>query len=397
MLQTRLLRGEAGEGAEEWVTAGYLRVHEEDGERCFVLLRCEQFELDWALVRLTAFGQLFEAEPESEVTQEWALKCEEGEDIPVLLQGGVYRDVEHRIEGGVITLTDLRERKRAESHQQYEAFLAGVSEMSATILHNIGNAIQGISSGANQLESKMRQYVELIEAIEQFNQQEFDQKQRCERDEKLLRELPGVMRKLVDSENQHSNLTPIEMIQYSAQHVSEIIQMHRRGFSMDLNQVRSSLSQLLHDALLLVGNRITRSGITLEKRLELNGCRDSFLLPKNQLLQALINLLKNSVEAITEQYPQRGGEMRLLLTVERLSDGERQQLMVEVTDNGVGISEEAQQKVLQFGYSTKNRGSGFGLHATANFVRNLQGRIEVISEGVGQGATVRLRIPVEPD
>jgi signal transduction histidine kinase len=296
----------------------------------------------------------------------------------------------------VITLVDLRERKRAESQQQHEAFLAGVSEMSATILHNIGNAIQGITSGANQLEGKMQGYQKLIEAVEQFNQQALEPQQRHERDRALLQELPQLLRELVESDNQYSNLNPIEMIQYSAQHVTEIIQMHRRGFRMDLNQVRTALSQLLDDALLLVGNKISCRGIALHKMLQLNGFRDCFLLPKNQLLQALINMLNNAVEAVEEQHPGGGGEIGLQIAAQQPVAEAPIELIVEVSDNGVGIDEKARRKVLQFGYSTKNRGSGFGLHATANFVRNLDGSIEVSSDGVGCGTRVRLRIPVQP-
>ncbi len=384
-----------GEETDE-VMLGFFPATDESKRNALILMRRKQFDLDWLLVRLTAFGQLFESDSEREDSHEWTLRCTSGEDIPVLLQGGVYQDVYHQIEGGVITLFDLRERKRAEAHQQFEAFQAGVSEMSATILHNIGNAIQGISTGATQLESKLGQYLELIDMIEQFNRQELSPEVRQQRQQQLVEQLPQIMRELVDSDNEFTNLSPIEMIQHSAQHVSEIIQMHRRGFSMDQKEERTALAQLMSDALLLVGNSISRSGIELEEHLELNGLRDGFMLPKNQLLQALINMIKNAVESIVG-YRQSGGRLKFSISTIERKEKDTHYLSIEVSDNGVGISEEAIGKVLEFGYSTKNRGSGFGLHATANFVRSLDGDIEIESKGIGRGAIVRLLLPAIQD
>lgn len=68
-------------------------------------------------------------------------------------------------------------------------------------------------------------------------------------------------------------------------------------------------------------------------------------------------------------------------------------LRLAVSDNGVGVSPEQRPGIFRYGYSTKERGSGFGLHATANFVQECGGSIRLESPGPDQGATLILELP----
>ncbi|MBT3197179.1 MAG: histidine kinase, partial [Gammaproteobacteria bacterium] len=47
------------------------------------------------------------------------------------------------------------------------------------------------------------------------------------------------------------------------------------------------------------------------------------------------------------------------------------------------------------GYTTKQRGSGYGLHSAAHFVRSLGGEIEAESQGRHQGLVMRVKLPIE--
>jgi signal transduction histidine kinase len=51
------------------------------------------------------------------------------------------------------------------------------------------------------------------------------------------------------------------------------------------------------------------------------------------------------------------------------------------------IEEKNQNKIFNYGFTTKESGHGFGLHTSALGVNSLGGKIEVVSKGVGQGAT----------
>jgi signal transduction histidine kinase len=64
-----------------------------------------------------------------------------------------------------------------------------------------------------------------------------------------------------------------------------------------------------------------------------------------------------------------------------------------VADQGEGIAPEDLPQVFNYGFTTKPDGNGFGLHASANLMRQLGGEIGIESEGRERGARVRLRFP----
>jgi len=67
--------------------------------------------------------------------------------------------------------------------------------------------------------------------------------------------------------------------------------------------------------------------------------------------------------------------------------------ILEVTDNGIGVEKDKLDAIFRSGYTTKDSGSGLGLHLIANFVGGCGGQIEALSDGIGKGATMRIALP----
>jgi len=85
--------------------------------------------------------------------------------------------------------------------------------------------------------------------------------------------------------------------------------------------------------------------------------------------QVLINLLLNAIHAVQEQpEPQVRLQARL---------DARGKVVVEVWDNGPGITEEAQDKIFIPFYTTKENGSGIGLSLSKEIMRLHRGNIRV--------------------
>jgi PAS domain S-box-containing protein len=100
------------------------------------------------------------------------------------------------------------------------------------------------------------------------------------------------------------------------------------------------------------------------------------------LREALANLVFNAVDALPS-----GGTIRLAA---RCAD---EQVVVEVTDTGVGISQDALPHIFEPFFSTKgDRGTGLGLAIVFGVVERHQGTVSACSE-VGRGTTVTLRLP----
>ena len=102
-----------------------------------------------------------------------------------------------------------------------------------------------------------------------------------------------------------------------------------------------------------------------------------------QIRQALINLIKNGLEAVD-------GSGEVVVTA--AAQGDRAEL--SVSDTGPGLSVQQRAQLFQPGFTTKSHGSGLGLTIVERIVNEHRGAITVDS-GAGTGTTFRMRLPLE--
>ena len=102
-----------------------------------------------------------------------------------------------------------------------------------------------------------------------------------------------------------------------------------------------------------------------------------------QIKQSLINLMKNSMHAMST-----GGE--LTIKTGEAAAG----VWVSLTDTGGGIPQEQIKRIFEPYYTTKEKGSGLGLMIVQRIVRDHDGRLELMSHG-GKGTTFRIWLPQE--
>jgi signal transduction histidine kinase len=113
------------------------------------------------------------------------------------------------------------------------------------------------------------------------------------------------------------------------------------------------------------------------------------------LQQLLLNLLTNALDAI-----EGDGEVRIaadVIEVEHGARGRREIVEVSVADNGRGIAPENLSKVFDPFFTTKEvgKGTGLGLPICQSIVEQHGGTIEIKSEGIGKGALVTVKLPVQ--
>lgn len=102
----------------------------------------------------------------------------------------------------------------------------------------------------------------------------------------------------------------------------------------------------------------------------------------NRLKQVFINVLKNSIEAMTNDK-----KHKLRIEVGSLND----EVEVKIIDNGVGIEKEDLKKIKHPFFSTKQNGTGLGVFLSSEIVKAHNGKIEFISDD--NGTTVILIFP----
>ncbi len=108
---------------------------------------------------------------------------------------------------------------------------------------------------------------------------------------------------------------------------------------------------------------------------------------RKRLLQALVNLLMNALQASAE-----GGAVALRCRPFRL--GGAALAAVSIEDRGTGIDENTRQKLFQPFFTTKREGSGLGLLSTRRGIEELGGRVGLFPRACG-GARALLLLPAQ--
>ena len=144
-------------------------------------------------------------------------------------------------------------------------------------------------------------------------------------------------------------------------------------------------SEVLDEALALLAPRLEAADARVERE-EPPGVSPRVLGDRRLLVHALVNLLKNAVEAAS------GAGIGPVITLSVRPDGDAAR--IEVADNGPGIAE-ADRPFLFDGYSTKGAGRGRGLAIVRESIRLQGGSIEVGGRPGGGSAFV-IGLPSAP-
>jgi signal transduction histidine kinase len=266
-----------------------------------------------------------------------------------------------------------------------QSFISGKAGMAAGILHNIGNAVTPIMVRLNTLSDRIKSAPgdDLERAVAELESGEGTSERRVD----LARfvQLAGVeLASLLREAHEHVGgaISQIE-------HVQQILNAQERysraggvGESVEIEPIVRRVAEglspdLLRTATVSIDPSVRAIGTVLGNRVELQ--------------QVVGNVILNAAESI-KSHCISGGRIRVRARREPGSEPPLVRLTFE--DNGVGISPEHLAKMFHRGFSTKQRGTGLGLHWSANTVAALGGKLYADSAGVGLGATLHLLLPL---
>jgi len=135
-------------------------------------------------------------------------------------------------------------------------------------------------------------------------------------------------------------------------------------------------------------------GLTVEMRANLDPLVPEFVGIESELREALTNLILNAVDALPQ-----GGKIEVRTRAVSLEPGPAghrtpTHVVLEVSDTGIGMDEQARKRCLEPFFSTKGRrGTGLGLAMVYGVIERHEGRIEIESEP-GHGTIMRLVLPI---
>jgi NO-binding membrane sensor protein with MHYT domain len=273
--------------------------------------------------------------------------------------------------------------KEALNHQQFEkARQLGMAEISASVLHNVGNVLNSVNVSAMTVAEQISESkligLEKLSVLFKENEHDITTFITQDRGKKAL----AFLEKLADywRHEQHSIKNEIARLIDNIALIKTIISTQQELSKTTEFEQTISLNELLDEAILITGLNVKNS-IKLKKHHTKN---ITMKTDKVKLLQILVNLLKNAKDAVKESSnPEKMISISTLLV-------NKNKIRIEIADNGIGITAKDLNKIFIYGFTTKTSGHGFGLHTSAIAASRLSGEIKAQSEGVNKGAVFTL-------
>jgi PAS domain S-box-containing protein len=260
------------------------------------------------------------------------------------------------VEQFVCTMMDVTERKKAEEARealrQAQTDLARVSrvttmgELTASLAHEVNQPIAAASTNANT----------------------------CLR--WLAGEIPNI------EEARAAAMRIVKDVKRAGEIISRIRQLFQKGTSQ---RELVDVNEIIREMIVLLRGETTRYNILVGTDLAADLSR--FMADRVQLQQVLMNLMINSIEAMKDAAGPR--ELHV-----RSQSAEGSQLVVSVSDTGVGLPPQHADQIFDPFFTTKGDGTGMGLRISRSIIESHGGRLWA-SDNSSHGASFHFTLPTK--
>jgi len=253
------------------------------------------------------------------------------------------------------TLTDIEDRKRSEQERErllqlradlaHENRVSMMGELAASLSHELKQPITAaITDASTSLRWLARDQPDVEEARE------------------------AIKRTMKDGTR-------------AAEIIDRLRSFYKKGAPTERELV--DVNELIREILVLLRSEANRYSIGM--RTELATELPKVTADRVQLQQVLMNLMLNAIEAMKDT----AGELTIKSEL-----GEDGQLLISVSDTGVGLPVEKTDQIFNSFFTTKPQGSGMGLAISRSIIESHGGRLWA-SANNGRGATFQFTLPAE--
>ena len=165
--------------------------------------------------------------------------------------------------------------------------------------------------------------------------------------------------------------------------INRLRSFYKKGAPPEREMV--DVNDIIQEMTVLLRNEAVRYAITID--LELEADVPNILADRVQLQQVFMNLMLNAIEAMKDT----GGELRI-----RSRLNPEAQLMISISDTGVGLPPDNTERIFDAFHTTKPQGTGMGLAITRSIVESHGGRVWATANQ-GAGATFHFTLPAEAE
>ncbi len=294
----------------------------------------------------------------------------------------LYNELERRVEERTGQLHQAQQQLLDTAHR------AGMSEIATNVLHNVGNILNSVNIAAEVIQNNLDQskISGLLKANDMIVKHKNDVLEFIKNDSrgKLLPEYYVKIGETLKNEQQGLK-KEIDSLLENVVMMKEVINRQQDYVQSGLFFEELNIVSKIADALALQSDLLRRHQIQLRKNYSEN---DMIMITvqKSKLIQILVNLIQNGIEAMLKTpYDNR------ILTISIIRTDK--EVFIKMADNGIGIIANNLDKMFAFGFTTKEKGHGFGLHSCANFMTEMGGRIVAESDGENMGSSFTLIFP----
>ncbi len=290
----------------------------------------------------------------------------------------LYPLIANCIEGTVVRIEDVTERTRIQELMIQTEKMMSVGGLAAGMAHEINNPLGIITQAAQNIERRVspdlpanqKAAQETGVPMEQLNSY-FQQRQ-----------IPEFIASIREAAARASRI------------IANILRFSRQADSV-MQQV--ALPSIMDQAVELAAN-----DYDLKKKFDFRSIEiirnyqpelPLMSVVATEIEQVLLNLLKNAAQAMITNPPER--KPCILLRIRR----EERYAILEVEDNGPGMTEDIRRRVFEPFFTTKEPGIGTGLGLSVSYMivtQNHKGLMEVASKP-GNGARFSIRLPLEKE
>jgi signal transduction histidine kinase len=161
--------------------------------------------------------------------------------------------------------------------------------------------------------------------------------------------------------------------------ISSISMLFKKGA---LQRERVDVNELIREMIVLMRSEANRYSVSI--RTELAPDLPKVMADRIQLQQVFMNLMLNGVDAMKETTG--GGELTIM------SEADGGQLLISVSDTGVGLPAEQADQIFRAFFTTKDNGTGMGLPISRSIIESHGGRLWAAGAS-GRGATFQFTLP----
>ncbi|MDG2222950.1 MAG: ATP-binding protein [Rubripirellula sp.] len=256
-------------------------------------------------------------------------------------------------------------------------------QVASSVIHNVGNVQTNVNSLIEAACERTRQLrISPLKKLAERLRSE-------EPDVAMLEATPDYLEHLAGSlqSDQQSINELLCTLNDNVRHIRDIIHAQQQHTEPSLEICSIPVQDLIEEAVACCRARLEADAveISISGQLQVEIRSDRSLM-----LQTMINLIGNARNALRSI-----DSSRRQLQIDVRSEGDR--IEIDFQDNGCGINPEILDRIFDSKFTTRDTGTGLGLHFCAVTLKNLGGSIRASSGGLNQGSVFTIEVPTSLD